>query len=185
MKKQKLSSSQGVMRCSSAQMVSPAALAQAKPNPASATLRRSNISAIAPAGSDTSISGSMLAVCTRATLSGALVRRVIAQAAPTPWISCPKLESTLADQIARYVFSRNGSRMDGRLVSAGDAAAGSPAPSAWPACPSESAIRRFLPLACFPPPGARILAGGASWRLFVVRSPAARLQGANLAMTGR
>ena len=49
-----------------------------------ATTRRSCISAIAPAGMAISITGSISAVCTSATLSADDVICVIAQAAPTP-----------------------------------------------------------------------------------------------------
>ena len=67
------------------------------------------MSAIAPAGTDTNISGSMSAVWTSATMPADVVRRVISHAAPTPRMSCPKFESTLADQIRRYVRTRSGS----------------------------------------------------------------------------
>src|SRR6202035_3752873 len=49
----------------------------------SATIRRSYMSAMAPAGIEISITGSISAVCTSATLSADDVIWVIAQAAPT------------------------------------------------------------------------------------------------------
>ena len=50
----------------------------------SATMRRSYMSAMAPAGIEISMTGSIRAVCTSATLSADVVICVIAQAAPTP-----------------------------------------------------------------------------------------------------
>jgi hypothetical protein len=70
----------------------------------SATMRRSYISAIAPAGIEISMTGAVSAVCTSATLSAEDVICVIAQAAPTPWIRIPRLESRLASQIRRKVI---------------------------------------------------------------------------------
>jgi len=64
----------------------------------SATMRRSYMSAMAPAGIEISMIGSINAVCTSATLSADDVICVIAQAAPTPWIRRPRLESRLASQ---------------------------------------------------------------------------------------
>ena len=67
----------------------------------SATIRRSYMSAMAPAGIEISMIGSINEVWTRATLSADDVICVIAQAAPTPWISSPRLDSRLASQIRR------------------------------------------------------------------------------------
>ena len=50
----------------------------------SATMRRSCMSAMAPAGIEINITGSISAVCTSATLSADDVICVMAQAAPTP-----------------------------------------------------------------------------------------------------
>src|SRR3954466_8698165 len=50
----------------------------------SATIRRSYMSAMAPAGIEISMIGSISAVCTSATLSAEAAICVIAQAAPTP-----------------------------------------------------------------------------------------------------
>src|SRR5712691_7951742 len=60
-----------------------------------ATMRRSYMSATAPAGIQISITGSIKAVCTSATLSADEAICVIAQAAPTAWISSPRLDSRL------------------------------------------------------------------------------------------
>ena len=74
-------------------------------------MRRSYMSAMAPAGIEISITGSISAVCTSATLSADDVICVIAQAAPTPWISRPRLESRLASQIRRNTECRSGAVM--------------------------------------------------------------------------
>ena len=76
----------------------------------SATMRRSYMSAMAPAGIEISITGSIRAVCTSATLSAEVAIWVIAQAAPTPWISRPRLDSRLANQIRRNTGCRSGAR---------------------------------------------------------------------------
>ncbi len=73
-----------------------------------ATTRRSCMSAIAPAGIAISIIGSISAVCTSATLSADEAICVIAQAAPTPWIRMPRLESRLASQMRRNTVWRSG-----------------------------------------------------------------------------
>src|SRR5262249_1332128 len=59
------------------------------------TLRRSNISATAPATVDSSATGNIKAVCTSATLSGDDVICVIDHAAPTPMISSPRFDNNL------------------------------------------------------------------------------------------
>src|SRR6266481_5201039 len=74
----------------------------------SATMRRSYMSAMAPAGIEISMIGSINAVCTSATLSASDVICVIAQAAPTPWINRPRLESRLASQMRRNTACRSG-----------------------------------------------------------------------------
>jgi len=88
-----------------ASAVAPVSAKQSEP---SATIRRSYISAMAPAGIEISMIGSISAVCTSATLSADDVICVIAQAAPTPWISSPRLESRLASQIRRNTTCRSG-----------------------------------------------------------------------------
>ena len=74
----------------------------------SATMRRSYMSAMAPAGIEISMTGSISAVCTSATLSADDVICVIAQAAPTPWISSPRLDNRLASQMRRNTACRSG-----------------------------------------------------------------------------
>jgi hypothetical protein len=55
--------------------------------------------------------GSISAVCTSATLSAEEVICVIAQAAPTPWIMIPRLETRLASQMRRNTACRSGAAM--------------------------------------------------------------------------
>src|SRR3954462_5175984 len=127
----------------------------------SATTRRSYISAMAPAGMAISITGSIRAVWTRATLSADEVIWVIAQAAPTAWIKSPRLESRLANQIRRNTEWRNGAitpseANNGRFAtstishSAGAAAYLAPAssvqvmPPKMPSCPAFMTHGRFF-----------------------------------------
>ena len=74
----------GVIRLNHASTVSAVAPESAIDNDTSATMRRSCMSAMAPAGIEISITGSIKAVCTSATLSAEDAIWVIAQAAPTP-----------------------------------------------------------------------------------------------------
>src|SRR5580698_1717796 len=74
----------GVIRPSQASTVSAVAPDSEIDSEISATMRRSYISAIAPAGLEINMTGSINAVCTSATLSADDVICVIAQAAPTP-----------------------------------------------------------------------------------------------------
>src|ERR1700689_3720647 len=98
----------GVIMLSQASTVSDVAPVHAIDSETSATMRRSYMSAMAPAGIEISITGSISAVCTSATLSAEDVIWVIAQAAPTPWINRPRLESRLASQIRRNAECRSG-----------------------------------------------------------------------------
>jgi hypothetical protein len=66
-------------------------------------IRRSYISASAPAGTAQSMSGNISAVCTSATMLGLPVSCVMSHAAPTPSTSIPKLVNRLAVQIRRYI----------------------------------------------------------------------------------
>ena len=99
--KQNASRMFGVIRPSQASTVSAVAPTSEIDSETSATMRRSYMSAMAPAGIEISMIGSISAVCTSATLSADDVICVIAQAAPTPWISRPRLESRLASQMRR------------------------------------------------------------------------------------
>ena len=98
-------------RLSHASTVSAVAPQSAIDSETSATMRRSCMSAMAPAGIEISMIGSISAVCTSATLSAEDVICVIAQAAPTPWIRMPRLETRLASQIRRNTACRSGAAM--------------------------------------------------------------------------
>ena len=91
----------GVTRPSHASTDSAVAPTSAIDSEISATMRRSYMSAMAPAGIEISMIGSIKAVWTSATLSADDVICVMAQAAPTPWINRPRLESRLASQMRR------------------------------------------------------------------------------------
>src|SRR6195952_5691142 len=73
----------GVTRLSHAITVSAVAPISEIDSDTSATMRRSYMSAMAPAGIEISMMGSISAVCTKATLSADEVIWVMAQAAPT------------------------------------------------------------------------------------------------------
>ncbi len=79
-------------------------------------MRRSYMSAMAPAGIEISMIGSIKAVCTSATLSADEVIWVIAQAAPTPWINRPRLDTRLASQMRRNtaMAQRRGDAVGGK-----------------------------------------------------------------------
>jgi hypothetical protein len=68
---------------------------------ASMTLRRSRLSAIAPAINENSMIGSVTDTWTSATIAGAGAIESISQDAPTDWISPPKLATVLASQTLR------------------------------------------------------------------------------------
>src|SRR4051812_37970614 len=106
--KQNASRMFGVTMPSQASTASAVAPASEIDSDNSATTRRSYISAIAPAGIEISMIGSINAVCTKATLSADDAICVIAQAAPTPWINSPRLDSRLASQIRRNTEWRSG-----------------------------------------------------------------------------
>jgi hypothetical protein len=70
---------------------------------------------MAPAIRENSMIGSVVEACTRAMRSAEAPIEVISQAAPTDWISPPKLEARLATQTARKIRCRKGARADGWL----------------------------------------------------------------------
>ncbi len=109
--KQNASRMFGVTRLSHAITARPVALTSAIDSEISATTRRSYISAMAPAGIEISMIGNIRAVCTSATLSADDVIWVMAQAAPTPWIKSPRLESRLASQMRLNTEWRSGAAM--------------------------------------------------------------------------
>ena len=113
-RKVKVRSSQGVMTPIQAPSASASDTASMKNCAPSITCRRLKLSAMAPPSSENSMIGSEVEACTSATMSTESEIEVISQAAPTPWMSAPKLEARLAIQIERNVACRNGARGDGR-----------------------------------------------------------------------
>ena len=109
--KQKASNDSGAMSLSPARIVRADAPVSAIMSATRVTMRRSYMSAMAPAGIEISMIGSIRAVCTSATLSAEAAICVIAQAAPTPWIRRPRLESRLASQMRRNIVYRRGAVM--------------------------------------------------------------------------
>ena len=107
-RKQNSSNRFGVMCPLQVRTVRPVAPISAMTSDTSPTLRRSYMSAMAPAGIEISMIGSISAVWTSATLSAADVICVIAQAAPTLWIIKPRLDSRLASQMRRNSLIRSG-----------------------------------------------------------------------------
>src|SRR3546814_5236609 len=101
MKKVKASSSQGVSRPATAKMASPVDTTIINICATSMILRRSKLSASAPAASEKIIMGSVVAACTNATISSDVEMVVIIQPAPTVWTSPPKLDARVAVQTAR------------------------------------------------------------------------------------
>ena len=114
--KQKASSVSSVISLSPARIVSAVAPVSAIMSETKVTMRRSYMSAMAPAGIEISMIGSIRAVCTSATLSAEAAICVIAQAAPTPWISRPRLESRLASQMRRKTVYRSGAAMPSAAI---------------------------------------------------------------------
>src|SRR3546814_8003857 len=79
---------------------------------ASIIFRRSILSASAPAGSDSSMIGSVTDAWTSAT-SSALPIEVIIHEAPTDWIRPPELEARLAIQTERKIGLFRGEKSEG------------------------------------------------------------------------
>src|SRR3989441_3718836 len=74
--------------------------------------RRSTMSATAPAGSPTTKTGRLVALCTRATINGDGESEVIAHAAPTFCIHVPTLETSEAIHSARNTGCDSGAQAD-------------------------------------------------------------------------
>jgi hypothetical protein len=111
MMKQATSRRTGVTKPSHARTESEIEPANAIDRATSPTIRRSNMSAIAPAGVETSATGSINDVWTRATISADEVICVIVQAAPTPRTKMPRLDSRLAVHMRRNTAWRKGEKM--------------------------------------------------------------------------
>ena len=102
------SSSQGVIQPAHAVAASSADTSSMNAWQAIITLRRSRLSATAPAHCDKSMIGRVVAAGTSAISKGDAERDVIIHAAPTDWISPPKLDARLANQIARNTGMEKG-----------------------------------------------------------------------------
>src|SRR5208337_4941828 len=110
MMKQATSRRKGVTTPSHARAESEIEPASAIDRATSPTIRRSNISAIAPAGVETSATGSINDVWTSATISADEEICVIVHAAPTPRTKMPRLDSRLAVQMRRNTAWRKGEK---------------------------------------------------------------------------
>src|SRR2546426_3434526 len=106
----------GVMRSTNAKTASSAAAASIQVWVTSSSRRRSTISATAPAGSPTTKTGRLVALCTRATINGDGESEVIAHAAPTFCIQVPMLETSEAIQSARNTGCDSGAQADSAVV---------------------------------------------------------------------
>ena len=102
-RKVKPSSAHGLSSPNQAARASPTETASMKNWAVSMTPRRGKLSATAPAASEKIMIGSVVDAWTSATMSAESVSVVIIHAAPTDWISPPKLEASVASQIARNV----------------------------------------------------------------------------------
>src|SRR5258705_4800371 len=73
------------------------------------------MSAIAPAGSASSMTGNVVAAATSATIAGELASEVISQPEPTSFIQVPMFETNVASHTARNSRLRSGLHGDGGL----------------------------------------------------------------------
>ncbi|MND94446.1 hypothetical protein D3C80_866630 [compost metagenome] len=112
-RKVKASSTQGVIHPIQVIAANPVETSSMKVWAASMILRRSTVSASAPAASDSSMIGRVTDACTRAVI-WAEAMEVIIQAAPTDWISPPKLVTRLVIHTARKIGCFSGARAEGR-----------------------------------------------------------------------
>src|SRR5258705_1553198 len=106
----------GVMRSTNAKTASSAAATSIQVWVTSSSRRRSTMSATAPAGSPTTKTGRLVALCTRATINGDGDSEVIAHAAPTFCIQVPMLETSEAIQRARNTGCDSGAQADSAAV---------------------------------------------------------------------
>src|SRR5438445_323285 len=110
--KVKASSIVAVMTSANASTASSADVASIHVWVASSRRRRSTMSATAPAGSPTTKTGRLVALCTRATINGDGESEVIAHAAPTFCIHVPTLEMSEAIHSARNTGCDSGAQAD-------------------------------------------------------------------------
>ena len=80
------------------------------------TMRRSKLSASAPAAMENTMIGSVAAACTSATILCELVSVVIIQPAPTDCTSPPRLDTSVASHSSRNVSCRNGASTGARSL---------------------------------------------------------------------
>jgi hypothetical protein len=71
---------------------------------------------MAPAASENSMIGRVFEVCTSATRSADPASAVMSHAAPTDWMSPPKLEDRLASHTARKIPCSSGAKGEERLA---------------------------------------------------------------------
>src|SRR5690554_2038550 len=79
----------------------------------SMTMRRSKLSAKAPAAMEKTMMGSVVDACTSATMLCESVSVVIIQPAPTDWTNPPRLETSVASHSSRNVSCLKGASSDG------------------------------------------------------------------------
>src|SRR5262245_15800946 len=75
-------------------------------------LRRSTMSAIAPAGSANKKTGSVVATCTIETMNGSGLRLLISQPEAALYIQLPMLETTVASHSPANVACRKGAQAE-------------------------------------------------------------------------
>jgi hypothetical protein len=112
MAKMKLSSSQAIIMPSAVSAASAPSTIRKYTLTAIRSLRRSTMSAIAPAGNASSITGSVVAAATSATIDGEDASEVINQPAPTSFIQVPMFETSVAIHRARNSPWRSGLQGD-------------------------------------------------------------------------
>ena len=111
-RKVKTSSTQGVIHPAQAKRLRVTDTTSMKTWAASIILRRSKVSASAPAGNDSSMMGRVTEACTSATIPADPIE-VIIQDAPTDWIRPPKFDARLAIQTARKIGLFSDASSDG------------------------------------------------------------------------
>src|SRR5258708_36302574 len=114
--KVKASSIVAVMTSANASTASSAVVASIHVWVTSNSRRRSTMSATAPAGSPTTKTGRLVALCTRATINGDGESEVMAHAAPTFCIQVPMLETSEEIQSARNTGCDSGAQADSAIV---------------------------------------------------------------------
>ena len=114
MRKVKSSKEPGVTSPAKAMPASAAEATSMTPCETNITIRRSWVSANAPASSDRKKNGSAPAVCTRATICGESVMVAICHDAPTVWMRPPKDDTSAAHQKVANTRCWKGARVPWR-----------------------------------------------------------------------